>query len=220
MTTHPDPRRWQSRGLYDTASLDTLFEANFSWLDTLLRLHACRPISGWPSPVPGAVAAGLAVLNGEQRAALARTPYSLFDMRFTDSAFWEGVGAVRFIGADGGEPMYTRQMRDILTVFAQEALLCAWHLVQINPRAARGLLGMSIPVADVFARFSTRHLLQVATRHPEAVQLRAAGTPGFWRALLCAAGSKEKKDLAYVQTLGALIMAGTLPVPRSIPFGT
>src|SRR5688572_9776777 len=84
-------RGWLDRRLIDEPTLRALHEANLSCLEALLRGHLQALAAGVRSPVSESIAAHFVRLDTLQRSRLARCPVALFDARFSDAAFWNGL---------------------------------------------------------------------------------------------------------------------------------
>jgi hypothetical protein len=171
-----------------------------------LAASASRPCASPPASLPERIAAGVAQLNVERRRAFAQNPFSLFDAKFGDGAFWTQLtGAVReptvcAIDSQGGSGM---------NGFNQLALFYAWHLARSDALAARILLGMSKRTQAIFAQLSLPYLQQLARAEPQLIVPRWSDRDTVWQILLGAA-RLGPAHLAEIRMFGIQLIAGDL----------
>jgi hypothetical protein len=169
------------------------------------------PVSAATSRLPEPVGAGLMSLSAEQRAEMACCPFSLFTLRFNDSAYWLGVAGNRQVHEPVSEERDTDGV-DGLEGFAELALFFAWHLVRANRSSAKIVLGMPDQTISVFASLPLGTLQQLGHRPNELVTSRWPNRTWFWLRLL---GSVGREDQAgEVRTLGLQMLAAELATPN------
>ncbi len=158
--------------------------------------------------------ARMARLSPSQRAAAARCPYALFDLRFQDDAHWRGrlerAGEWRI--AD--EPKVGEDIVD----FVRLALFYAWHLASTAGLTAHLLLGMHMDTAHAFRRVSVDALPALAASEAVNLAPRWSKCHVYWSALVNAAVRPDPAILRRVQLSGLqLAAAAQLPSePREV----
>ena len=219
MQTHSqfagDARHWFASSILAASVLDPLHELNRCWLALMATAPQRWSISAAASRLPDPVAARLMSLSTEQRADLARCPFSLFTARFNESAYWLGMAGNRQVH----EPTSSEHKDDVddeLRRFAQRALFFAWHLVRANPASAKIVLGMPDQTIVAFASLPLITLQQLGDRPGALMASRWPNRSWFWLRLLASAGQDEQ--LAEVGTLGLQMLAADLA--SSVPTGT
>ncbi len=156
-----DARHWFTSSILAASVLEPLHELNRSWLALLAMAPHRWTMGAAASRLPDPVGAGLMGLTPEQRAEMARCPFSLFTARFNDSAYWLAVSGNRQVH----EPSTDERddAADGVAEFAELALFFAWHLVRANPSSAKIVLGMPDQTIAAFASLSAQHLATTGT---------------------------------------------------------
>ena len=149
----------------------------------------------------------LAPLSRTQRAAVARCPYALFDLRFEDETYWKSrlTQTVQFWVADGSAEA------DVVD-FVRLALFYAWHVSCTASLAAQFLLGMSPATVDSFRSLGVNSLPGLAAAEAANLSARWRNCAAYWTALLDAAVRADPHALRRVQLYGLqLAAAARLP---------
>ncbi len=206
-----DTRHWFTSSILTASVLEPLHELNRTWLALLAMVPHCWSTGAGASRLPDPVGAGLMSLLPEQRAEMARCPFSLFTARFNDSAYWLGVAGNRQVhepSSDEGDEDAAGSAGE----FAELALFFAWHLVRANPSSAKIVLGMPDQTIAAFALLSLNTLQQLG-RHPGAlITSRWPHRTWFWLRLLRSVGREDQAG--EVRTLGLQMLAAELATPN------
>ena len=196
-----------ARAVLDAAVLDALTETNSVFL-TLVASHHARDPGGAPFGLVAELAADVAGLDAGARRGAAACPYTLFNLRFDDLGFWQGIVANRTRAGSGS-------ISDEAT-FARTAVFLAWHLVRSNPLQASLVLGMGRPVQAVWRSLPLSALDAAATAALPHLQARWADKAAFWSKLLgTTAGPAARADAARL--LGLQLLAADGINPRGGP---
>jgi len=144
-------------------------------------------------------------MDPDARHRAAACPYLLFDAGFTDQQRWAWVsGNLVSELQRRDDPYFTlQQTRSI----ARVVFTYAWHLARSQNAAARLLLGMSAHCARLIAVCTLRQVHDLAESHPEWLQPRWAGRPGFWRELLSSANAGDLNAMEQARMRGLQLMA-------------
>lgn len=199
---------YAARAVIDASALTSIQEANLAFLALLGR-------GGWPAgsaPAPGLgaeILEELGRLDGRSRAALADCPYTLFDLRFADAAFWRGAAVAAVPPAESS----------LLTGFTRTAVFLAWHLAQSNELAASLVLGMSAPVQRLWRGMPVSSLEAVALVAAPHLTARWGSHPTFWAKLLDTAGPGGRDRGEAVRLLGLQLIAADGTWPPALPMG-
>jgi hypothetical protein len=81
-----------------------------------------------------------------------------------------------------------------------ETLICAWHTAQDNPIAAQIFYGMAREVVAIIAAMPIQRILEIATHHDRALELRWADQLGIWKGFLDHHASSQEQKLALAKT--------------------
>jgi hypothetical protein len=206
-----DARHWLASSILATGVLEPLHELNRTWLALLTMVPNRWSTSAAISRLADPVGVGLMSLSPEQRAEMARCPFSLFTARFNDSAYWLGVAGNRQVH----EPTFEERDEDAadgLGEFAELALFFAWHLARANPSSAKIVLGMPDQTVAAFTSLALSTLQQVGHHPSGLINSRWPHHTRFWLRLL---GSVGREDQAgEVRTLGLQMLAAELAIPN------
>jgi len=189
---------YRAHAVLDANALASIREANAGFLALVADGHAARPGAGVLGLTAGATAA-IAALDAGGRRAAAACPYTLFNLRFEDGAFWAGVASDPALAAVGG--------RGDAATFARTAVFLAWHLARGSQLTAALVLGMTIPVRRAFRRLPLPALDHAASVALPELAARWGGHPGFWPKLLEAAAPADRGRADSVRLLGLQLLA-------------
>jgi hypothetical protein len=193
-----DGTRYLTQAVLDQSTLDSICEANTGFLALVAGRHAACPGGGAFGLGPAAVA-GIAALDFVGRRAAACCPYTLFNLRFEDAAFWRGVA---IDAARAG----SRSLTDEAT-FARTGVFLAWHLAQSSELTAALVLGMTAPVHQAWRNLPLSALDRAATAALPHLVARWGGHPRFWPKLLEAAAPVDRARADSVRLLGLQLLA-------------
>lgn len=193
-------------------TLDSLLELNELGLALLAEETAVR---GADAAMPLAAAGELwRTLGAAARRRAAACPYLLLDAGFADPQRWRRVttwqvgeiaeaGYAAFFSVPGAIGV----LRLVLTY--------AWHLARTQGTAARLLLGMSAPCAQLIAQCTLRQVHALAEAHPEWLKPRWPTRPQVWSEVLLAAASGDARALECAHLHGLTLLAGEARGARS-----
>ncbi|HZF27223.1 MAG TPA: hypothetical protein VEZ88_13240 [Steroidobacteraceae bacterium] len=200
-----DARYWLSGSILGASVLEPLHELNRAWLALLAVAPRHWAVSKTGSRLPDPVCSGLITLSVEQRAEVARCPFSLFTARFSDDAYW--LGAARNLQIPEA-PREDGQADRGLAEFTLLALFFTWHLARTNPSSAKIVLGMSDQTIKVFAELPLTILQHLKDGQLGIVCARWPERSWYWLRLL--ASSERKEEVDEVRTLGLQMLAAEL----------
>lgn len=188
-----------ARGVLDHGTLDTLRQVNGAFLALLehRRQHGSpgTPVLG----LEASLAARLGALPAPGREAITRCPFSLFNLRFEDAAFWRGVVA------DARRP--TPGIVDDEATFARMAVFTAWHLAQREEFVGALVLGMTAEVRDAWRALPLSGFDRAAMAALPQLTARWAGNARFWPDLIAAAETPGATHADRVRLLGLQLLA-------------
>lgn len=207
---HAD-RRWRRHTILNNAVLEPLYELNRAYLHTLARAPRQWHVTAGHARLPDPVCLALSALPPEQRTIAARCPFSLFNARFHDDAWWRAVAHPTAVEERDARPEANLSE---LGTFALPALFFAWHLAQSNPSAARVVFGMAAATLAVFRTVTLTRLQQIALEHPEVIVPRWPERIAFWKALLDAAPRSPEDCASEAHLVGLQMLAAELPDPQ------
>jgi hypothetical protein len=187
-----------AHAVLDRSALDSLRETNTGFLALVAARHAARPGVG-ALGLTAAATAAVATLDAGGRRAAAGCPYTLFNLRFEDGAFWSGVARNPGLAGPGS-------LSDEAT-FARTAVFLAWHLAQSSELTAALVLGMTIPVQRAWRRLPLSALDRAASDALPHLAARWGDHPRFWRQLRNAAAPLDPGRADSVRLLGLQLLA-------------
>ncbi|HEY2679154.1 MAG TPA: hypothetical protein VGI65_19455 [Steroidobacteraceae bacterium] len=196
---------WARESHLSSEHLDSMRDLNRRFLDLA---------DAWAGPLDrGGRAAALgrqvAPLTSVQRAAAASCPYALFDLRFTDDAYWRARLAEAGHLRVADEPCVDEATVD----FVRLALFYTWHVASSTAFAAHLLLGMHGTTTAAFRRMTLDNLPALVATEAMNLTARWSDCAVYWTALLDAAARADPKALRRVQLSGLqLAAAAHLPV--------
>jgi hypothetical protein len=137
-------------------------------------------------------------LPGGARSLAAQCPYTLYDLRFQDGAFWRSVVA---------ETCAAPPVTPAAAAFGRAAVVLAWHLVRSRELAAPIVLGMAPSVLELWRAMPVSALDHVVASALPHVSARWATNARFWPALGRAASGGNPQQLTDVRLLGMQLLA-------------
>lgn len=201
---------YAARAVIDASSLSSIQEANLAFL-ALLGGRG-RPAGSSPALGLGAeILDELGRLDARARSALADCPYTLFDLRFADGAFWKTAACPAAPVPAAESPL--------LTGFTRTAVFLAWHLAQSNELAASLVLGMSGQVQRLWRGMPVSALEAVALAAAPHLTARWGRHPTFWAKLMDTAGPGALDRGEAVRLLGLQLIAADGAWPPAVPTG-
>ena len=197
---------WTRQPNFASELLVTLHDLNHRFLDLVASRGGdwCR---AGRLRLPGEASGRVASLTEAQRAAAARCPYSLFDLRFRDDGHWGARLAMT-----GGPWRIADQLEEDAAGFARLALVYAWHVAATNRLEARLLLGMTENTAAAFRNLTLNRLLALAASESVNLTARWSESSIYWCSLVGAASSSDGDRLRRIQLFG-LQLAATAQLP-------
>jgi hypothetical protein len=187
-----------AHAVLDASVLGAIRQTNEGFLALVAERHAARPGSG-AFGLTGAAAAGIAALDAAGRRAAAGCPYTLFNLRFEDTAFWAGVAHEARLAGSGS-------LADEAT-FARTAVFLAWHLAQQSGLTAAVVLGMTAPVQRAWRSLPLSAIDRAATVALPHLAARWGDHPLFWPKLVEPVQRTDRARGASVQLLGLQLLA-------------
>jgi hypothetical protein len=201
---------YAARAVLDGNSLDSILEANLQFLQLIVARRASD--GGGAFGLPPALALRIRGLGAAALHAAAECPYTLFNLRFEDAAFWRTIARTPGSGA-----ATLRLVADDVAV-ARTAVFLAWHLAQSNDLAASLVLGMGEDAQRAWRGVALSGLDLAATTALPHLTARWGGHPTFWPRLLDSTGPNDRARADAVRLLGLQLLAadGSWPgAPRS-----
>lgn len=193
---------WTRQAQFSVECLAPLHDLNLRYLDLL----AARG-DGWGAARVATetleLARLLAALTPRQRAAAARCPYAVFDLRLDDEAYWH-----RRLEHPGRWRVAERaSLEEDVAEFMHLALFYSWHIAATLRLAAQVLLGMSERVAHDFRALPLNALPPLASSEALELEPRFGKHGAFWNALTRAASGADETGLRRVQLFGLQLSA-------------
>ncbi|HXQ63552.1 MAG TPA: hypothetical protein VN787_01760 [Steroidobacteraceae bacterium] len=199
---------YAARAILDQSALASIGEANRLFLDLVADRHAAEPARGAFGLAPETVAR-IEALAAPARIAVALCPYTLFDLRFKDAAFW------RRLAGDAARRTPGTATDD--ACFARTAVFLAWHLAQSKDLAAALVLGMTAEVKCAWRGIPLSAIDHVAMAALPQAQARWGRHATFWPRLIDTAVPAAADRAVAVRLLGLQLLAADglrLRVPR------
>jgi len=191
---------WSERTLLDAVTRRALCSINLAFLDLAADLAEegrLKLISGLP---PRAVDA---LIDPEAAQTLCeRLPYSLFDLRFGDGAFWENEIAAAG-GVQDAEPAPAAD--DRVVAFARAAIMLAWHLAQARAAGARLVFGSSPATIAALASMPVAAVERLARGVAPVLAARFGSRARFWLQFEGCATRPDERSVSLLQQLGLQI---------------
>jgi hypothetical protein len=192
-----DGEGYLARAVLDRTTLDSIRESNLAFLALVAARHSGEPPAG-AYGLGRAAVRQIALLDAAARDSAARCPYTLFNVRFEDEAFWQAVAREprRPGAASSGEE----------ATFARTAVFLAWHLVQHSGLTASVVLGMTAGVQAAWRRLPLAALDHAASVALPYLSARWGNHPSYWPRLLKAVPADRARADA-VRLLGLQLLA-------------
>jgi hypothetical protein len=188
-------------------TLESLLELNDLGLALLAEQAAVRGAADG-LPLSGAGERWRALEPAARRRAAA-CPYLLLDAGFADAQRWRRVAAWQV--GDAARASYAAFFTVPGAIELHRLVLTyAWHLARTQGAAARLLLGMPAPCAQLVAQCTLRQLHALAEAHPEWLRPRWPGREELWHELLAAAASGEARALEQAHIRGLTLLAAEI----------
>jgi hypothetical protein len=189
--------QYAPKPLLEPSALDAIRASNLAFLALVSRRQREPVGPAWG--LDAATVRSVGRLDPFARRAVAGLPYTLFNLRFEDAAFWRDV--VREVGRPG-----SGSLSDEAT-FARTAVFLAWHLVQGNDMAPAMVLGMTPAVVDAWRGLPLSALDHAATRALPRLEGRWGDNARFWPKLVAAARADSALGTLAVRELGLQLLA-------------
>jgi hypothetical protein len=167
--------------------------------------------------LPRAVAARIADQDATTRRFAAECPYTLFNVRFEDAAFWRGIGSAAtqtpvpaplpVPGAAFAPACSERAASGHESRFVLTAVFLAWHLARQGDLSSALVLGMTPAVRDAWRAMSLQTLDAAAAASLPHLRARWGQHPRFWPQLLHAAEHPGADHAERVRLLGLQLLA-------------
>ena len=200
---------YTARAVIDASSLSSIQEANHAFLG-LLAEGASLPHGGGALGLGAAHLERIRRLDGAGRMAVAECPYTLFDLRFGDVAFWRGLASRAEVP--------DRLPSAPSAAFSRTAVFLAWHFAQSNELAASLVLGMGAQAQRLWRGMPVSALESAALRAAPQLEARWGQHPTFWTRLLETEGPGGRDRGEAVRLLGLQLIAadGVWPASSSV----
>ena len=198
---------WSCESHLSGEYLNSMRDLNHRFLDLADARANDRAAAGWDGAT-AALGRAVAPLSRSQRAAAAKCPYALFDLRFEDEAHWKG----RLLNAESWRIADAPGVDADTVDFVRLALFFAWHVASGTGHAAHLLMGMRSDTATAFRRITVDALPSLVATEAVNLTARWNGCSAFWSALISAASRADAAALRRVQLSGLqLAAAARLP---------
>lgn len=148
-------------------------------------------------------------LEPAARRRAAACPYLLLDAGFADPQRWRRVAASQVGDAARGGYAAFFTVPGVIELH-RLVLTYAWHLARTQGAAARLLLGMPAPCAQLIAQCTLRQMHVLAEAHPEWLRPRWPTREELWQELLAAAAAGEARAIEQAQMRGLTLLAAEL----------
>lgn len=192
----------------EAALVARIHELNRDYIDLLVDRHTACDASACSPALPVPIVHSLALLNAQQRRAMARTSYSLYSLGFDNPAFWRTVAAhaetVPALSRYGCGASHSHG------AFCEVALFHAWHSALSNPLAARVVYGMPDFVLQCLSATPPWRVKQIAADQSRMLMPRWPSNPRFWPDLVRFAANQDTHRLTAAQLLGNQLLAAEL----------
>jgi hypothetical protein len=195
---------WLAQGWLHAETLETLAEVNEQCLELIREQAAAANVA---PPLLAELRVEWSELDAPARRRAARCPYLLVDAGFAAAGRWTRVLArqvqdeprMHSAGPFFTVPRAVSVMRLVVTY--------AWHLASSHGAAARLLLGMSAPCAELIGACTLSQINRLAESHVEWLTPRWPDRVTVWRELLMTANSGEHSALERMRIRGVQLLA-------------
>lgn len=178
--------------------LATIREANIGFLALIAR-HRAISAGGGVFGLGAAAVTGIAALHAAGLRAAASCPYTLFNLRFGDAAFWSDVARQPGRSGSGG-------LSDEAT-FARTAIFLGWHLAQCSDLTPALVLGMTPAAQQAWRGLPLSAIDRAATAALPHLRARWGEHPLFWPKLVAAPDREDRTRRHSVRLLGLQLLA-------------
>jgi hypothetical protein len=148
-------------------------------------------------------------LEPAARRRAAACPYLLLDAGFADPQRWRRVAAPQVGDATRGGYAAFFTVPGAIELH-RLVLTYAWHLARTQSAAARLLLGMPAPCAQLIAQCTLRQVHVLAEAHPDWLRPRWPTREELWQELLVAAAAGEARAIEQAHMRGLTLLAAEL----------
>lgn len=207
---------YAQRAAIDDATFETIRQANAAFLALVAR-RAVTDGGAAALGLPATIASRIGAQDATTRRFAAECPYTLFNVRFEDAAFWRSVAAGSADAAGDGRgpragaadapprahaPWVGDEPRFVLT-----AVFLAWHLARHGDLSSALVLGMTPAVREVWRGLPLQALDAVVAASLPQLRARWGAHPRFWPQLLAAADRPGVDHAERVRLLGLQLLA-------------
>lgn len=201
-----------SAPVLSAALLARIHDLNFDYLELLAAEKAAADGAGQLQHLPGRLHGAIGALTDASRKLLAAMPYTLYSLGFEDEAFWRAAcNAASASARVSVDQRYAPgPSQSPMALFAELALVHAWHVASSSALAARVLYAMSDATARALGCAQLWYVRRIATDHPALLMPRWPTNPGFWPDLVRFAAANDTERLATAKLLGNQLIAAEL----------
>ena len=198
---------WRAGSWLAGETFETISELNEECLELIAQQAAAARAPSVPM-LTGEMRTLWCALDSGSRHRAAQCPCLLVDAGFLDAGRWAAALGRRI--QDGGRTSVPAAFFTVPRTIPVMRLLLAsvWHLVRSNASAARLLMGIVSPCAELIATSSLSAMLQIAEEHTHLLQPRWKERTDVWRDLLIAAQRGEPAALEAIRLRGVALLAG------------
>jgi hypothetical protein len=131
-----------------------------------------------------------------------RLPFALFDLRFSDGAYWSAE-----VAAAGGVQDSTAlpAVDERIVAFTRAAVMVVWHLAQTRAACARLVFGASPATISAIAGLPAAAAERLARRVAAALSARFGARARFWMQFEGCAARPDARSVEVLRQLGLQI---------------
>ncbi|MEP7245435.1 MAG: hypothetical protein ABI885_17415 [Gammaproteobacteria bacterium] len=184
-----------------------LYDVNERCIELLV--HAARSSQSVPFALVSQVREELRNLDPEARRRTASHGFLLIDLEFGNVEWWQAALAQpqRTLRAPAWRGSFERRAGISLT---RSTLMFVWHSLRADRDAARVLLGLAAPVAELLRALPLPALDPIAERYFRHLRPRWHERPALWRLLLKSAAAGDPAAQHGFDVLGLQLIGGEL----------
>ena len=194
----PNDTAYGGRAVLDATTLEAIREANLAFLALLAPPQRTVPAPAAYGLEP-VIAAAVGRLDPCARRAVASLPYTLFNMRFEDRAFWRTV--IRDAARPGSASLSDEAR------FARTAVFLGWHLAHGEELTPAMVLGMGPTAAAIWRQLPLSAIDSAATQALPVLEARWARHPRFWAKLIAGGQPGIRPGAVVLRDLGLQLLA-------------
>jgi hypothetical protein len=153
-------------------------------------------------------------LDAAARRRAARGPYLLLDAGFNAPLRWAHPAQHQVRDQARAEPVAAFFTVPRAVAVMRLVTTYAWHLARSQSAAARVLLGMSAPCAELIGAATLGYVSRLAEGHAQWLQPRWADRVAVWRDLLSTAASGDHAALERMRMRGVQLLAADARASR------